>query len=143
MAKQKQDSQTINLWLLFLTLWCLLCFCQQKHSKGQTLMDMVCEHLNLLEKDYFGLTFADTDTQKVSGFNTKTISWDISGYRFIALLTISIPLAYTLFNSPGCTIHQRWIKWGIFKTHSRLHKNGPWMSFAIEEKIKGLIFSLQ
>ena len=30
-------------------------------------MDMVCEHLNLLEKDYFGVTFADTDTQKVSG----------------------------------------------------------------------------
>jgi len=30
-------------------------------------MDMVCEHLNLLEKDYFGMTFADTDTQKVSG----------------------------------------------------------------------------
>nr|XP_043879345.1 band 4.1-like protein 1 isoform X2 [Solea senegalensis] len=36
----------------------------EKHSKGQTLMDMVCEHLNLLEKDYFGLTFADMDTQK-------------------------------------------------------------------------------
>ncbi|XP_070758984.1 band 4.1-like protein 1 [Enoplosus armatus] len=36
----------------------------EKHSKGQTLMDMVCEHLNLLEKDYFGLTFADTDNQK-------------------------------------------------------------------------------
>uniref|UniRef100_A0A8C3G9H2 Erythrocyte membrane protein band 4.1 like 1 n=1 Tax=Cyclopterus lumpus TaxID=8103 RepID=A0A8C3G9H2_CYCLU len=36
----------------------------EKHSKGQTLMDMVCEHLNLLEKDYFGMTFADTDTQK-------------------------------------------------------------------------------
>ncbi|XP_037345831.2 band 4.1-like protein 1 isoform X8 [Pungitius pungitius] len=36
----------------------------EKHSKGQTLMDMVCEHLNLLEKDYFALTFADTDTQK-------------------------------------------------------------------------------
>ncbi|XP_059183736.1 protein 4.1-like isoform X5 [Centropristis striata] len=36
----------------------------EKHSKGQTLMDVVCEHLNLLEKDYFGLTFADTDTQK-------------------------------------------------------------------------------
>lgn len=36
----------------------------EKHSKGQTLMDMVCEHLNLLEKDYFGLTFADADTQK-------------------------------------------------------------------------------
>uniref|UniRef100_A0A3Q3LXV6 Protein 4.1-like n=1 Tax=Labrus bergylta TaxID=56723 RepID=A0A3Q3LXV6_9LABR len=37
---------------------------EQKHSKGQTLMDTVCEHLNLLEKDYFGLTFADTDNQK-------------------------------------------------------------------------------
>uniref|UniRef100_A0AAQ4PYV7 FERM domain-containing protein n=1 Tax=Gasterosteus aculeatus aculeatus TaxID=481459 RepID=A0AAQ4PYV7_GASAC len=36
----------------------------EKHSKGQTLMDMVCEHLNLLEKDYFALTFADADTQK-------------------------------------------------------------------------------
>ncbi|KAM3621922.1 uncharacterized protein V6R79_017854 [Siganus canaliculatus] len=36
----------------------------EKHSKGQTLMDMVCEHLNLLEKDYFGLAFADSDTQK-------------------------------------------------------------------------------
>uniref|UniRef100_A0A3B5BFW9 Band 4.1-like protein 1 n=1 Tax=Stegastes partitus TaxID=144197 RepID=A0A3B5BFW9_9TELE len=36
----------------------------EKHSRGQTLMDMVCEHLNLLEKDYFGLTFADTDSQK-------------------------------------------------------------------------------
>ncbi|XP_069570838.1 band 4.1-like protein 1 isoform X6 [Brachyistius frenatus] len=36
----------------------------EKHSKGQTLLDLVCEHLNLLEKDYFGLTFADTDSQK-------------------------------------------------------------------------------
>lgn len=36
----------------------------EKHSKGQTLMDLVCEHLNLLEKDYYGLTFADADTQK-------------------------------------------------------------------------------
>ncbi|XP_053724123.1 protein 4.1-like isoform X6 [Synchiropus splendidus] len=36
----------------------------EKHSKGQSLMDLVCEHLNLLEKDYFGLTFADADTQK-------------------------------------------------------------------------------
>lgn len=30
------------------------------------LFDMVCEHLNLLEKDYFGLTFCDSDSQKVS-----------------------------------------------------------------------------
>ncbi|CAL9704416.1 unnamed protein product [Knipowitschia caucasica] len=36
----------------------------EKHSKGQALVDLVCEHLNLLEKDYYGLTFADYDTQK-------------------------------------------------------------------------------
>lgn len=30
------------------------------------LFDLVCEHLNLLEKDYFGLTFCDADSQKVS-----------------------------------------------------------------------------
>lgn len=29
------------------------------------LFDLVCEHLNLLEKDYFGLTFCDADSQKV------------------------------------------------------------------------------
>lgn len=38
---------------------------QQKHARGQILFDMVCEHLNLLEKDYFGLTFCDSDSQKV------------------------------------------------------------------------------
>uniref|UniRef100_A0A8C6WVC6 FERM domain-containing protein n=1 Tax=Neogobius melanostomus TaxID=47308 RepID=A0A8C6WVC6_9GOBI len=36
----------------------------KQHSKGQALVDLICEHLNLLEKDYFGLTFADCDTQK-------------------------------------------------------------------------------
>ncbi|XP_066558696.1 band 4.1-like protein 1 isoform X6 [Amia ocellicauda] len=36
----------------------------EKHSRGQSLLDMVCEHLNLLEKDYFGLMFSDTDSQK-------------------------------------------------------------------------------
>lgn len=39
---------------------------RQKHARGQVLFDMVCEHLNLLEKDYFGLTFCDSDSQKVS-----------------------------------------------------------------------------
>ncbi|XP_052451184.1 band 4.1-like protein 1 isoform X4 [Carassius gibelio] len=36
----------------------------EKLCKGQLLLDMVCEHLNLLEKDYFGLTFSDTESQK-------------------------------------------------------------------------------
>ncbi|XP_075701155.1 band 4.1-like protein 1 isoform X9 [Rhinoderma darwinii] len=36
----------------------------EKHARGQVLFDTVCEHLNLLEKDYFGLTFCDSDSQK-------------------------------------------------------------------------------
>ncbi|XP_042132572.2 band 4.1-like protein 1 isoform X13 [Peromyscus maniculatus bairdii] len=36
----------------------------EKHGRGQVLFDLVCEHLNLLEKDYFGLTFSDADSQK-------------------------------------------------------------------------------
>ncbi|XP_047439246.1 band 4.1-like protein 1 isoform X5 [Mugil cephalus] len=36
----------------------------EKFAKGQTLLDMVCGHLNLLERDYFGLTFQDTDNTK-------------------------------------------------------------------------------
>ncbi|XP_024148545.1 band 4.1-like protein 1 isoform X1 [Oryzias melastigma] len=36
----------------------------EKFAKGQTLLDMVCGHLNLLERDYFGLNFVDTDNSK-------------------------------------------------------------------------------
>eukprot|EP00073_Rattus_norvegicus_P049414 XP_017451722.1 PREDICTED: band 4.1-like protein 3 isoform X2 [Rattus norvegicus] len=35
-----------------------------KRSRGQVLFDKVCEHLNLLEKDYFGLTYRDAENQK-------------------------------------------------------------------------------
>eukprot|EP00079_Xenopus_tropicalis_P026813 XP_012820800.1 PREDICTED: band 4.1-like protein 3 isoform X13 [Xenopus tropicalis] len=36
----------------------------EKRSKGQILFDKVCEHLNLLEKDYFGLVYRDSENQK-------------------------------------------------------------------------------
>nr|XP_054542289.1 band 4.1-like protein 2 isoform X12 [Pan troglodytes] len=36
----------------------------EKHAKGQVLFDKVCEHLNLLEKDYFGLLFQESPEQK-------------------------------------------------------------------------------
>ncbi|XP_077074429.1 band 4.1-like protein 3a isoform X14 [Siphateles boraxobius] len=36
----------------------------EKRDKGQVLFDKVCEHLNLLEKDYFGITFRDVENQK-------------------------------------------------------------------------------
>ncbi|XP_058530693.1 band 4.1-like protein 2 isoform X5 [Ochotona princeps] len=36
----------------------------EKRAKGQVLFDKVCEHLNLLEKDYFGLLFQENPEQK-------------------------------------------------------------------------------
>ncbi|XP_017650829.1 band 4.1-like protein 2 isoform X9 [Nannospalax galili] len=41
----------------------------EKCAKGQVLFDKVCEHLNLLEKDYFGLLFQENPEQKM------TTSW--------------------------------------------------------------------
>uniref|UniRef100_A0A3P8YTQ4 FERM domain-containing protein n=1 Tax=Esox lucius TaxID=8010 RepID=A0A3P8YTQ4_ESOLU len=36
----------------------------KKRERGHVLFDKVCEHLNLLEKDYFGITFRDVENQK-------------------------------------------------------------------------------
>ncbi|XP_061654470.1 band 4.1-like protein 3 isoform X9 [Phyllopteryx taeniolatus] len=36
----------------------------EKRVKGQVLFDKVCDHLNLLEKDYFGMTYRDVEKQK-------------------------------------------------------------------------------
>ncbi|XP_046732350.1 band 4.1-like protein 3b isoform X4 [Silurus meridionalis] len=36
----------------------------EKKAKGQVLFDKVCDHLNLMEKDYFGLTYRDAEHQK-------------------------------------------------------------------------------
>ncbi|XP_054990199.1 band 4.1-like protein 2 isoform X4 [Sorex araneus] len=36
----------------------------EKRAKGQVLFDKVCEHLNLLEKDYFGLSIQENTEQK-------------------------------------------------------------------------------
>ncbi|XP_048666982.1 band 4.1-like protein 1 isoform X26 [Marmota marmota marmota] len=47
----------------------------EKHGRGQVLFDLVCEHLNLLEKDYFGLTFCDADSQKVPGWGPAARNW--------------------------------------------------------------------
>uniref|UniRef100_A0A8C5SBE6 FERM domain-containing protein n=1 Tax=Laticauda laticaudata TaxID=8630 RepID=A0A8C5SBE6_LATLA len=38
----------------------------QRDAKGQFLFDLLCHHLNLLEKDYFGIRFVDPDKQRVS-----------------------------------------------------------------------------
>uniref|UniRef100_A0A3P8WGJ6 FERM domain-containing protein n=1 Tax=Cynoglossus semilaevis TaxID=244447 RepID=A0A3P8WGJ6_CYNSE len=37
----------------------------EKRARGFQLFEKVCEHLNLLERDYFGLSFRDADNNKV------------------------------------------------------------------------------
>lgn len=37
----------------------------QRDAKGQYLFDLLCHHLNLLEKDYFGIRYVDPDKQRV------------------------------------------------------------------------------
>ncbi|XP_004542097.3 band 4.1-like protein 2 isoform X10 [Maylandia zebra] len=49
----------------------------EKRAKGQYLFFKVCEHLNLLEKDYFGLTYKDNHDQKCWLDPTKEIKRQI------------------------------------------------------------------
>uniref|UniRef100_A0A671WH95 FERM domain containing 5 n=1 Tax=Sparus aurata TaxID=8175 RepID=A0A671WH95_SPAAU len=37
----------------------------QRDAKGQYLFDLICHHLNLLEKDYFGIRYVDPDKQRM------------------------------------------------------------------------------
>ncbi|CAK6965597.1 band 4.1-like protein 3 isoform X9 [Scomber scombrus] len=36
----------------------------EKRARGHELFDKVCDHLNLLEKDYYGITYRDVENQK-------------------------------------------------------------------------------
>eukprot|EP00066_Takifugu_rubripes_P014794 XP_011604060.1 PREDICTED: uncharacterized protein LOC101066037 isoform X4 [Takifugu rubripes] len=55
-----------------------------KHAKGQELLTKVCDHINLLEKDYFGLANWDTPTNKTWLETTKEIRKQVPGavYEF-------------------------------------------------------------
>uniref|UniRef100_A0A8D3A6G8 Erythrocyte membrane protein band 4.1 like 2 n=1 Tax=Scophthalmus maximus TaxID=52904 RepID=A0A8D3A6G8_SCOMX len=50
---------------------------RDKRAKGQYLFFKVCEHLNLLEKDYFGLSYIDSHEQKCWLDPTKEIKRQI------------------------------------------------------------------
>ncbi|XP_040901219.1 uncharacterized protein LOC121186532 isoform X3 [Toxotes jaculatrix] len=55
-----------------------------KHAKGQELLTKVCDHVNLLEKDYFGLANWESSTSKTWLEPTKEIRKQVSGavYEF-------------------------------------------------------------
>nr|XP_028598664.1 protein 4.1 isoform X18 [Podarcis muralis] len=50
-----------------------------KHAKGQDLLKKVCDHLNLLEEDYFGLAIWDTPSSKTWLDAAKEIKKQVHG----------------------------------------------------------------
>ncbi|XP_071655350.1 protein 4.1 isoform X26 [Patagioenas fasciata] len=50
-----------------------------KHAKGQELLKKVCDHLNLLEEDYFGLAVWDTPTSRTWLDPAKEIKKQVHG----------------------------------------------------------------
>ncbi|XP_019393584.1 PREDICTED: band 4.1-like protein 2 isoform X6 [Crocodylus porosus] len=55
----------------------------EKRAKGQVLFDRVCEHLNLLEKDYFGLLFYENSDQKNWLDSSKEIKRQIRNFPWL------------------------------------------------------------
>uniref|UniRef100_A0A8P4JZI6 Protein 4.1 n=1 Tax=Dicentrarchus labrax TaxID=13489 RepID=A0A8P4JZI6_DICLA len=53
-----------------------------KHAKGQELFMKVCDHLNLLEKDYYGLAIWETSTMKTWMDLTKEIHRQVQGANY-------------------------------------------------------------
>ncbi|XP_047579910.1 protein 4.1 isoform X8 [Lutra lutra] len=51
----------------------------EKHAKGQDLLKRVCEHLNLLEEDYFGLAIWDNANSKTWLDSAKEIKKQVRG----------------------------------------------------------------
>ncbi|KAG5842935.1 hypothetical protein ANANG_G00183040 [Anguilla anguilla] len=51
----------------------------EKHAKGQDLFVKVCDHLNLLERDYYGLAIWETPSKKVWLDLTKEVRRQVQG----------------------------------------------------------------
>ena len=60
----------------------------QKRAKGQTLLDLVFQHLELVEKDYFGLQYAE------NGATTCTYSPDIMVNFCFQFIKIYLQILY-------------------------------------------------
>ncbi|XP_070777916.1 protein 4.1 [Enoplosus armatus] len=78
-APRRPKTMQIKVTLLDDTLYeCEL----DKHAKGQELFMKVCDHLNLLEKDYYGLAIWETPTMKIWMDLTKEIRRQVQGANY-------------------------------------------------------------
>ncbi|CAK6970599.1 protein 4.1 isoform X5 [Scomber scombrus] len=78
-APRRPKTMQIKVTLLDDTLYeCEL----EKHAKGQELFMKVCDHLNLLEKDYYGLVICETATMKIWMDMAKEIRRQVQGANY-------------------------------------------------------------
>ncbi|KAM9339761.1 protein 4.1 [Symphorus nematophorus] len=78
-APRRPKTMQIKVTLLDNTLFeCEL----DKHAKGQELFMKVCDHLNLLEKDYYGLAIWETPSMKTWMDLTKEIRRQVQGANY-------------------------------------------------------------
>ncbi|KAM3596941.1 uncharacterized protein V6R79_023168 [Siganus canaliculatus] len=78
-ASRRPKTMQINVTLLDNTIYsCEL----DKHAKGQELFQRVCDYLNLLEKDYYGLAIWQTPVMKTWMDLTKEIRRQVQGAKY-------------------------------------------------------------
>ncbi|XP_030359573.1 protein 4.1 isoform X18 [Strigops habroptila] len=79
-AAQKAVKRHRNMYCKVVLLDDTLFECaMDKHAKGQDLLKEVCDHLNLLEEDYFGLAIWDTPTSRTWLDPAKEIKKQVHG----------------------------------------------------------------
>uniref|UniRef100_A0A452SVA6 FERM, ARHGEF and pleckstrin domain-containing protein 1 n=1 Tax=Ursus americanus TaxID=9643 RepID=A0A452SVA6_URSAM len=61
------------------------CFCLQQRAPGKVLLDAVCNHLNLVEGDYFGLEFPDHKKITVSDGKLMLIFYHLLGPKHVVV----------------------------------------------------------
>ncbi|XP_069731542.1 protein 4.1 isoform X19 [Phaenicophaeus curvirostris] len=79
-AAQKAVKRNRNMYCKVVLLDDTIFECSvDKHAKGQDLLKKVCDHLNLLEEDYFGLAIWDTPTSRTWLDPAKEIKKQVHG----------------------------------------------------------------
>ncbi|NWX68651.1 E41L2 protein, partial [Alca torda] len=90
--KSPKKSKTVQCKVMLLDGTEYSCDLEVRHqistAKGQVLFDRVCEHLNLLEKDYFGLVFYENSEQKNWLDSSKEIKRQIRSLPWIFTFSV-------------------------------------------------------
>lgn len=78
--RNPEVSCSQELWFVFIPAYFRdnpCCFCSQQRAPGKVLLDAVCNHLNLVEGDYFGLEFPDHKKITVGDVNLMLLFYHL------------------------------------------------------------------